>query len=384
MTRYILIAVVIVLGLLVILPFVFNIAGIRMFQFGSVGGGGSARAAGGLLRSLDSGETWEAAAVSEDKTSFPREILDLVFHPRENNTLFIGAKSSGLWKSENGGASWRRVEDETGLLVGTDVYAVRFQNFNPLNLYLAVFKDRRGRVLKSEDGGKTFHEVYFVTADGFGVFDLWVNPSNARHVRIVTGQGGILETTNGSATWRIVKWFTDSLERLMVNSAFPNEMFVITSGRKIFKTFDGGDNWADLERGLRESQTQQLSPDVSVNPFGALLGGGRGSLEALVADPSVFSRVYVGSREGLFRSFDGGFTWRRLDSLIPPAETTISAVAIHPHSPVRIFTGAGNQLHKSEDNGISWSVSTLPTSSRIERLLIHPGRPETMFAVLEK
>ncbi len=380
--RITLIIIVIILGFLVIIPFVLNIAGVRVFQFGSVGSGGNGGATGGLLRSPDGGITWEGAGFSEDKTAFPREILDFVFHPSEEETLFIGAKSSGLWKSENTGVSWRRVLDDTGILANTGVYAIRFGRSDPSSLYLAVFKNRRGRVFKSEDSGKNFREVYFVTADGFGVFDMWVNPFNPREARIVTGQGGILETLNGGATWRVVKWFTEALTEIHVNPAFSNEMFVVTSGGKLFKTFDGGNNWSDLQPGFQRTQAEFSPPSgVSVNPFGAFLQG-RSFLEAFVSDPSNFARLYIGSGSGLFRSADGGFTWRRLDSLIPPEAMPVRAVAINPQNSSVIFAGVGNELHRSEDNGESWSVSALPTSSRIEELLIHPKKPEIMFAIL--
>lgn len=390
MVKILLIVLVVILGLLIVLPFVLSIAGFKSFGFsglGSVGGGPSASAGEGLLRSADGGENWESAAVSKtNRVPFPAKIFDLAFHPQDPNIIFIGSKSSGLWKSKDAGKSWEKVFDKASVLSPTaDVYGVALSRFNSKVMYLAIYQNDRGRVLKSEDGGESFREVYFVTANRYGVFDLYVNSRDPERAIIITGQGGVLETRNGGRTWRVIKWFSEPLVKLLVNPVFPNEMFVLTERGNLFKTFDGGENWADLNERPQEGEGQisYAQPQISLNPLAGLFRQGS-SIEALVPDPSIFTTIYIGSGSGVLRSANGGFTWERLNILIPPEALPVRAVAVSPRSSNTIFAGASVQLHRSDDGGLNWRVKFLPTSGKIKNLLIHPLKPEIMFAILER
>lgn len=386
--KVILIILIVILGLVVVLPFVLSIAGFNVLQFGSISGGAVA-AGEGLLRSQDGGTTWTSAANStEGRIRFPREILDFAFHATSSDILFIGSKGSGLWRSKDGGSLWQKVSDKARVLdPGADVYKVAVSRSQPQIIYLAVFQNNRGRVLKSGDGGESFREVYFVTANRFGVFDLYVDPQDSNHVVIATGQGGVLETRNGGRTWRVRRWFSEALTRMLVNPVFSGEILVTTSGKNLFKTFDGGENWADLNEGLQRLANARaemegrpsIQPSFS-NPFA---GGAFGkSLEALVADPNIFTTLYIGSQDGLLRSTNGGFSWERLDVLIPPEALPVKSVAVHPRNSATIFATALNQIHRSDDGGINWNVKTIDTKGKINRILIHPLKTDTMFIVL--
>lgn len=386
--KILLIGLVVVLGLLLVLPFVLSMTGFPSFGlgFGSVGGGPSSTAGEGLLRSNDGGENWENAAISKTRrVAFPARIFDLTFHPQDPNVIFIGSKSAGFWKSVDAGKSWEKVADRRQILNPmADVYKIAISRSSPKIMYLALYQNNRGRVLKSEDGGESFREVYFVTADRFGVFDLYVNPGNADQVVIVTGQGGVLETRNGGRTWRVVKWFGEPLVKLLVNPVFSGEMFVLTERGNLFKTFDGGENWADLNE-QSQSQGRPIAysqPQVSFDPWAGLFQ--RSAIEALVADPSIFTTLYLGSGEGILRSTNGGFTWARLNILIPPEALPVRTVVVHPRFSNTIFAGAASQLHRSDDGGVNWRVKFLPTRGKISNLLIYPLKPEIMFAVLDR
>ncbi len=378
--RIILVILIIILGVLVVIPFVLSIAGVRSFQFGSLGE--AVPAGEGILRSEDLGKTWESAAVSEEKrVRFPAEIFDIAFHPEDPKVIYLGTKSAGLWRSENAGKSWKKMADRALTLdPAADVYKIAVNRVNPKIIYLAVFQDQRGRVLKSENGGESFNEVYFVAADRLLVTDLYINPRNADQVIITAGQGGLFETLNGGVTWRVKRWFSEALTQLVVNPAFIREMYVTTASGNLFKTFDGGENWADLNAGFKRiASAQPRTPQLNLNPFGEIL---RRDLKVLVMDPNVSVNLYLGSRDALLKSTDGGFSWQRLEVLIPPEALPVGYVAIDPRNSARIFVAAANQLHFSGDGGVNWDVDVLPTESRIKKLLIHPGKPEVMFAIL--
>lgn len=376
-----LIILIVFLALVILFPFVLYVAGVGNFQFGAVGG--ERRSGAAFLRSADEGKSWSEIRVEENGFS-PREILNIAFHPQNPAILYLGAKAGGLWKSDNRGQSWMRINDTSGTLRrDADVYKIALASSSPDILYLAVFQDKRGRVLKSDNGGTSFREMLFVTADNFGVFDIYVHPANADHVIAVTGQGGVLESTNGGETWSIKRWFSEALRHILVNPNFPNEFFVLTSSGKLWKTFDGGENWADLNKALRKAALENSERMRYQNPFFTFQGDRGNIIEHLFPDPNVFSTLYLASSLGLLRSINGGFSWEYMKTLIPPEALPVSAIAAHPFRPMVLFAAASNQIHRSDDGGEKWSVSIIDAHARITELIIDPKDPMVMFAVIK-
>lgn len=368
--KIILIILVIVIAIIIILPFLLNMAGFQIFQYGSLGSGGDEI----LLRSSDSGKNWE-------KISFPATIFDVSFHPANPEIIFAGTKSDGLWKSEDGGKQWKKMSDGLGILKSSsDIYKIAIPRSNPKIIYLAVFQNNRGRVLKSEDSGQSFKEIYFVTQDRYAVFDIYVKAGDPDEIIIATGQGGILESRDGGKSWHVIKWFREPVARLEVNPVFSNEIYAVTSSGLLRKTFDRGVNWVDLNLGLQEV-AGNTSRETNINPF-SVLTAGRSFIEIFYPDPNIFTTIYIGSRIGLLRSQNGGFIWQSLNLPLPPESLPVKAIAISPFDSALIFAGAGKELYKSGDGGINWSVYTLSSKSNIQKVFIHPKNPEVMFTIL--
>lgn len=384
--RVILILLVVLFTVVLVLPFILNMFGFQVLQFGAAGGSSARKAESDpvLLRSLSEGNDWEDSSVTEDpKAAFPSVLSYLAFHPTNPNNMFLGTRGAGLWKTENGGAFWKKVEDKNKLLDGkADIQKISFAESDPKITYAAVFQNRRGRLLKSVDGGESFTESYFVTADGYTVNDFYVHRTNPDLIIIATEQGGVLETKNGGNTWRVVKWFAGGIKTLLVNPFNFKEIIVMGSRDEVYKTLDGGLNWADLTSAIR--QLPMTRPEISggvINPFSGL-GFSSNTTQTLVADPNKFSTLFMGSNHGLFRSEDGGFTWARLDVLIPPEALPVTSIAVSPRSSNMLYVGAGSQLHKSDDGGVNWSVKILPTTRKIQNLLLHPHQPQVLFTIL--
>ena len=382
--RIILTIVFVLLGLIIVLPFALSLAGVNIFQFGAISGQGVGEGEAVILRSLNGGEDWENVSIAEERrTRFPTRLLDVSFHPTNPDVIFLGTLGSGLWKSANGGTFWTRVQDKNNALASnSDVYRVSISRSNPKIIYLAVFQNKKGRLLRSNDGGESFKEIYFVTADRLAVFDVQVDPYSPDIAIISTDQGGVLETRDGGKSWRVLKWFTTGVRNLIINPLDTSEMFAVTDRDELFKSVDSGTNWSSLSATAQGGK--ELVPQFPQSPLGLFTGAGRFSIEALILDPNNSTILYLGSREGLLRSLDGGFTWENLKVLIPPEALPVNAVAVHPRSSQIIYAGASTQLHKTKDGGVTWSVKILPTSARIRSLLINPLRPEEIFAVFGK
>jgi hypothetical protein len=387
--KVILVIIVVLIVLLVILPLVLGMFGIRIFQFGSVGLGGPSGGAE-IWRSEDGGEHWIISEISELRgVSFPREIYDIEFSPSDNDVIFMGTRGSGLWKSTTRGVSWKPAVDTSRVLKPrADVYKIALHAKDPRIMYLAVFQDNRGRVLKSTDAGQSFKEIYFVNEERFGVFDVFINPQDSDNVLIVTGKGGLLETGDGGKTWRVKKWFNDALIRLFVNPLNFKEIYVMSSRGVISKSTDGGKTWIELKGNIQTSSSSAVEPDAvsvppldvsTLNPFSGIFSRGA---KALFTDPNKFSTLYLMTQNAVLRSKNGGVSWERLNLLIPQESFPLNSLAIHPRDSNVIFIGAGSQLYQTRDGGETWTVDIMPTKLSIKGISIHPARPEVMLAIL--
>lgn len=383
-----LVFLVIVLGALVVLPFVLNIIGVNIFQLGS-GGDGFLRSnrEESLFLSFDGGEWTSASFVHDKKTNAPSQFFDISFHSQDKTIVFLGTKGSGLWKSVDAGKTWEKKFDHGRILDPRgDVYRIAASVSDPQKLYAAMYQNKRGRVLKSEDGGEIFREVYFVSEDGFGVFDLYVDPKNSEHIFIATGQGGVLETRDGGATWHVKHWFPNPVMRLIVNPRTTSEMYAFTGRGAIWRSVDGGAEWTDALRGFTGQQRSANRAENSTPAIPSLFSFsqfGSGAVQ-FFPDPNSFSTVYLVRGGAVWRSYDSGTSWEEVKVTVPPNAGVISAFAVYPGRGHILFAAVENQIYRSNDGGVNWSTSALPLAGKITRLLIPEGELDMMLAVVEQ
>lgn len=372
--------------LVVIIPLALNALGIPL---GPGGGGNWGRRNSGngamqgaiLARSVDGGEHWSATEFNRDnRPVLPLEILDIAFHPANADVIFAGTAGSGIWKSEDAGAVWRKVNDANQILQpAADVYKIAIDKIKPEVMYLAVMQENRGRVLRSDDGGASFREIYAVAQDGIGVFDVYASPSSPDEIMIATGEGRLLVSQDAGKQWRIVRTFASSLAVLAVNTAFSGERYAITSLGAIAKTFDAGATWTDL--GSPADNAAGAPADQITHPYAnwQLTFSRAASIFTFAIDPRNPATLYFTRNDALFTSLNGGFGWRRLTTLITGQGTTLGGVAAHPGRDGTLFVTAGANFYQSADGGTSWSVATISPNSLLKKIFVHPRKPEIIF-----
>ena len=350
---------------ILILPFMLGLGEFSLDTAGLAPLRGGARGEDIILISDNAGGDWKEVIESDNtRSAMPAVIYDFEFHPHDSKTMFLGGKRSGLWVSKDAGKNWGMVSGKNSVLnERADVYAIDINKSNPQIMYLAVFQQNKGRIFKSEDGGLVFKEVYFAPAERIGVFGVFSDPENSNKVYIITGQGGFLDSQNGGKTWRVRKWFSEPLPKLVPNKIYPFEMYIATASGKIFKTFDRGENWADLNSDFENFK-------------------GSHKLTALVIDNLNFTTVYHGSSYGLLRSQNGGFSWLPVKVIIPPEALPVNAVAVDPFNSRVIHMAASSQVYKSVDGGENWSVDQLPTKLKIKMIKINPKDSKIIYAIL--
>ena len=349
-----LVVFIVIVVAVVLVPFFFG------FEFATIGSGASAGR--GVFVSQDGGLTWKTRNIVKDSRSTLAglSISDFVIDLKEGNRLYVGTKSAGIWKSENSGLDWQKVIDASGALdPAADILKVAISKSRPELWYVAAYQKRRGVLLKSEDGGRSFREVYFVPVERFGVFDVWIDDA-AGIVYIATGQGGFLESADGGKSWRVLKWFTDGLVRLAVEER-SRAFYVLTSRGRMYKSQDRGRNWTELTQNFNSFDRSSRNQNLVIDQRAGIL--------------------YLASDYGLIRSYDGGASWLAVPIIIPPEALPVLSVAIHPVDSNTFFISAQSQMYKTADGGTRWSIISLPPLRRVTKMVIDERDPAVMYLV---
>ena len=176
------------------------------WSYRSGGDSPKAPSASGLWRSNDGGVTWKEVA-ADDRNGLPAKPygrIALAFAPSEPNTVyaFIESPDSGLFISHDGGSSWER-GDKSQWMVWRPFY---FANLivDPKDAK-RVFKTD-GALILSEDGGKSFSTIGGFAGMHGDVHDVFVDPGNSQHV-YAGDDGGLWISYDGANKW----WKTDNL-----------------------------------------------------------------------------------------------------------------------------------------------------------------------------
>lgn len=274
---------------------------------------------------------------------------------------YLGAAGGGVWKSENGGASWEPVFDKQ------DVQAIGAVAIDPTNKNVVWVGTGEANprndvmygdgIYKSTDGGKTWRTMGL--RDLRYISRIAINPQNSNVVVVAgfgdffadTPNGGIWRTDDGGRTWRHTLYVGPQTggSDLAEDPQHPNILFAglwqfrrvpwtFTSGGPddgLYRSTDGGKTWRKL--------------------IGHGLPGGLMGRIGLAIAPSDPRRVYalIQSKEGLlWRSDDGGTTWRMMsdDTIVDQRPFYFSHIAVDPSDPNHVWA-VSELLSQSKDGG---------------------------------
>jgi photosystem II stability/assembly factor-like uncharacterized protein len=238
-----------------------------------------------------------------------------------------------------------------------------------------------GGVWKSNDYGRTWNPIFdHESSQSIGAIAVALSDSNV--VYVASGEGlhrpdlsvgdGIYRSSDAGKTWEHLGLRDgEQIPSLAVDPRDPNRLFAAVLGhpygpneeRGIYRSIDGGKSWKkvlykDANTGGSDVAIDPLHPDVV---YAALWQSQLGPWED--------GNQYDGTNGGLFKSADGGETWRKLTKGLPDDLVQIQ-VAIAASVPNRLYatlsttleggyaTGAGLGVYRSDDAGESWSKAT--------------------------
>lgn len=292
----------------------------------------------------------------------------LVCHPQQPDTIWIGAAGGGVWRSTDAGATWRESWKRGAPL---QIGSLAIDPQNPQVLWCGTGEANMSAdsypgdgLYRSANGGKSWKRVA-ASANGTvpsRIGSIAVDPFDSAHV-IVGGigygrlsaegdVGGTFETRDGGKNWAqlTLAGGTYWCHSVVFDPATQDRVFVtITTqgaGSGIYRSDDGAASWRHLTQGLPPSH-QMGRATLALAPSSPK------TLYAFVADELSENADLL---LGVFRSTNSGASWTNVAGNHFANERQIgygNAIAVHPSDPDHVICG-GVDLHLTRDGGASW------------------------------
>lgn len=314
----------------------------------------------GVYKSTDGGDTWTDITRNP---GLPKGVIGkvgLALSPARPDRVWalVEAEDGALFRSENGGGTWQRINDSRELRRWPSSYMhIVADTKDPETVYVPSYD-----LQKSTDGGKTFASMPIAHGDHHA---LWIDPKNPN--RMIEGDdGGATVTLNGGASWSTQNnQPTAALFGLAIDNAVPYRLYAAqndsTHVATPSRTRQGAIGWSDNE----------------------VIPGGEGGQTAVKPDGSV---IYAADRAGIDR-IDRRIGQAANISVWPDDQFTFATkdvkyrffytlpVLLSPHDSGVLYTAA-NKVFRTRDEGNSWDeISPDLTRNRQDKMQKIPGGP---------
>lgn len=286
-------------------------------------------------------------------------IADIAVNPNNHSEYYLAIASGGVWKTTNAGTTYHPIFD------GQGSYSIGCVTIDPNNtntVWVGSGENNNQRsvaygdgIYKSMDGGKTWKNMGLKKSEHIG--NIIVHPNNSNIVYVAAygplwkegGDRGVYKTTDGGETWERILHISDhtGVAEIRMDPRDPNTMYASAHQRRrhvftyigggpesgLHKTTDGGKTWKKINSGL---------PGVDK---------GRIGLAVSPVNPDVVYAIVEASqgKGGFFKSTNRGESWNK-QSKYSTSGNYYQEIYCHPTN-VDIVYSMDTWFHHTEDGG---------------------------------
>ena len=276
-------------------------------------------------------------------------VTDFAFHPLRRQEFFAAHAVGGLWKTTNNAATWTPVFDHEGAY---SIGVVTIDPGNPNIVWVGTGENNSQRsvaygdgIYKSLDGGKSWTNMGLRQSEH--ISQIHVDPDDSRNV-LVAAQGPL---------WNA------------------------GGDRGLYRTVDGGKNWTRILEGGEYTGVNEFVVDPR-NPdhiIASTVQRGR----------HVWGIVGGGPGSALYKTTDGGASWRVIDAGIPAGDKGRIGLAMAPSEPDIVYAivfaeDEGSGFYRSVDFGETWDKRSDRMSNDAQyynEIAVDPGNPHRVYSV---
>ena len=253
-------------------------------------------------------------------------IADIAVNTKNPKIYYIAVASGGVWKTENSGNTYEPIFDDQG---SYSVGCIKIDPNNEHTIWVGTGENNNQRsvaygdgVYKSLDGGKSWKNMGLKTSEHIGMIE--VDPTNSNKIYVAAygplwkegGERGLYFSNNGGKDWELILETDENTgvneihidprdSQILYASAHQRRRHVFTyvgggPGSMIYKSTDGGKNWRELKGGLPSAIKGRIGMDISP------------------ADPDYIYALVEAEKnqKGLYLSKDRGESWKKVNNYV--------------------------------------------------------------------
>jgi len=344
-----------------------------------------------LLKSNDRGSSWESLS----DTFHRSDIKGLAIHPNNPNIIYariglytfsdcsnvdnddpdyeesVSKYCPGIYKSTDGGESWKLLEEVTGDPSEGGVY---INEYNDSEIYSVFGRE----TFVSKDAGIS-SDVFLDTKEHPIIPDVGVEIitfGESESEVFMAGLQGVYRTYDNGKTWIETNTGFVGSEVVDLVTALDGTMYATTYNLGIFKSTDGGKNWVFASFGIKNWYGMQLA-----------------------THPEDADTVFTTTNGGVYKSTNAGESWKLIggsdlcDDEDAGGNCHYHGIVVEKEAPFKVLVGSGGDqyakegvgLTGSEDNGESWRNSDdgFVRDVHVSKLIIDPNNNNVFYATTQ-